>query len=80
MKSLPELVSFVKGLTSAAPNKNGYKYIQLRKQYSFHIVKIAKFHDMLRDVFFIDDPIVDEVPRRNERHRYYARGLVATAV
>ena len=37
-------------------------------------------HEMLRDVFFIDDPIVNEVPRRNERQCYYARGLVATAV
>ena len=35
---------------------------------------------MLRDVFFIDDPMVDEVPRRNERQCYYARGLAATAV
>ena len=35
---------------------------------------------MLRDVFFIDDPMVDEVPRQNERQRYYPRGLVATAV
>ena len=35
---------------------------------------------MLRDVFFINDPLVDEVPRQNERHCYYARWLVATAV
>ena len=35
---------------------------------------------MLRDLFFINDPMADEVPRRNERQLYYARGLVATAV
>ena len=35
---------------------------------------------MLGNVFFIDDTMVDEVPRRNERQCYYARGLLATAV
>ena len=42
--------------------------------------KKQKVHEMLRDVFFIDDPMVDEVPRQNERQRYYGRELVATAV
>ena len=35
---------------------------------------------MLRYIFFIDDPVVDDETRRNERQCYYARGLVATAV
>ena len=35
---------------------------------------------MLRDVFFTDDTMVDEVPRQNERQHYYARVLVATGV
>ena len=35
--------------------------------------KKQKVHEMLRDAFFIDDPMVDEVPRRNERQRYYAK-------
>ena len=57
--------------TSRKRSSNTLKSLSSKKQ---------KVHEMLRDVFFIDDPMVDEVPRRNERQRYYARGLVATAV
>ena len=32
---------------------------------------------MLRDAFFIDDPMVDEVPRRNERQRIMLKGIMS---
>ena len=57
--------------TSRKRSSNTLKSLSSKKQ---------KVHEMLRDVFFIDDPMVDEVPRQNERQRYYPRGLVATAV
>ena len=45
--------------------------MELQKKRSSNTLKFfsskkEKVHEMLRDVFFIDDPMVDEVPRRNE--------------
>ena len=57
--------------TSRKRNSNTLKFLSSKKQ---------NFHKMLRYVFFIDDPVVDDETRRNERQCYYARGLVATAV
>ena len=57
--------------TSRKRSSNTLKSLSSKKQ---------KVHEMLRDVFFIDDPVIDEVSRQNERQRCYARGLVATAV
>ena len=57
--------------TSRKRNSNTLKFLSSKKQ---------NFHKMLRYIFFIDDPVVDDETRRNERQCYYARGLVATAV
>ena len=42
--------------------------------------KAKKVIEMVKDVFFITNPDINTVPRRNERQQYYINNLVASAV